>query len=236
LTNELGVKNVVHIHSGRFDEWLVKPTSYRTGKVVRDASKFNISFVGLSSDWKVRLSRFLGDVHCINNPIHPKYVNQEHVRENVELLLLGRNDSVKGHDFAIGVAAKLRGEFPNLQLTMTGTSSSPHAWVNALGWVSEEEKMALLGRASILLLPSKYEGQPMVVLEALASGLPVVAFRHLNSLSDAVHRAGPNVSDWCATLRSLLNDPVPLNFDEESYDVENISNQWGVYYESLLAK
>ena len=234
IAHKAGIPNVVHLHSGRFDTWLKKPTSFRSRQMVSNALKWNISFVGLSQDWKQKLSPFLGDVHYIDNPIHPLYVNQNLPRDNRELLLLGRDDSVKGHSFAIGVVSKLREIFPDLSLTMTGISSSPYAWVNALGWISEKEKVELLRRASVLLLPSKYEGQPMVVLEALASGLPVVAFQHLTSLSDEVHRAGSTVSDWCRILEKLLNNSVSVNFDLESHDAQYVSKQWGQFYEFLI--
>jgi glycosyltransferase involved in cell wall biosynthesis len=43
------------------------------------------------------------------------------------------------------------------------------------GWRSKEEVAALYRCASCLVNPSKYEGLPNTVLEAMASGLPVVA-------------------------------------------------------------
>ena len=81
---------------------------------------------------------------------------------------MGRNDPVKGHSFAYSLGLD--------DLRVTGAERAPEG-VTALGWVSEEEKWNLLQRAGCLIVPSEYEGQPMVILEALSVGCPVVASR-----------------------------------------------------------
>lgn len=50
-----------------------------------------------------------------------------------------------------------------------------NAFVTTLGKVSEEEKLRLFADADIFVLPSLwYENQPLTIIEAMASGLPVV--------------------------------------------------------------
>jgi glycosyltransferase involved in cell wall biosynthesis len=47
--------------------------------------------------------------------------------------------------------------------------------VHFYGWVFNDQKMQLLKEADIFVLPSYAEGMPNAVLEAMASGIPVVA-------------------------------------------------------------
>ncbi|HEX2577041.1 MAG TPA: glycosyltransferase, partial [Aquihabitans sp.] len=44
-----------------------------------------------------------------------------------------------------------------------------------LGWVDDDQRLALLRGASVVAYPSRYEGFGLVPLEALAVGTPVVA-------------------------------------------------------------
>ena len=47
--------------------------------------------------------------------------------------------------------------------------------VEVHGWLSESDVGELLDRAQVLVLPSRNEGQPMAVLEAMARGLCIIA-------------------------------------------------------------
>ncbi len=49
--------------------------------------------------------------------------------------------------------------------------------VELLGWVGGGDKLALLRRARVLVLASHLEAQPMVLLEAMAAGTPVLSTR-----------------------------------------------------------
>jgi glycosyltransferase involved in cell wall biosynthesis len=49
--------------------------------------------------------------------------------------------------------------------------------VEYVGWVPEEEKSGLLGRADVYVLPSNAEGMPRGLIEAMAVGLPVISTR-----------------------------------------------------------
>jgi len=57
--------------------------------------------------------------------------------------------------------------------------------VNVLGYVSEKEKLEILRRSKVVILPSMAENIPVVVLEAFSQGVPVIAFK-VGGLPDVI--------------------------------------------------
>ena len=63
-----------------------------------------------------------------------------------------------------------------------------------LGSVDEDTKIELLSRAAVLGMPSRREGFPRVITEAMASGLPIVTARFPeNGATDVVAQYGSGV-------------------------------------------
>ena len=233
VVRQYAVPVVLHLHSGRFDRWLGPPEGQRAQRFRRFVTAHQLTLVVLSEPWKQRLSPSIGHCVVVGNPVHPRYAPSSASRAPQHLLLMGRDDPVKGHDFAVRVAARLREDFPSLELTMTGRERSEHAFVNALGWVTEEQKLELLQSASVLLLPSSHEGQPLVALEAAACGLPVLAHGDLHSLPDGTFTTGPSVDDWVETLRRLLSTPPVFDQNAKEHSVEAVRARWEPIYDSM---
>jgi glycosyltransferase involved in cell wall biosynthesis len=53
--------------------------------------------------------------------------------------------------------------------------ASQHSWIEIAGWKTRDELLMEMERASLLVLPTFEDNCPMVVLEAMAVGLPVIA-------------------------------------------------------------
>ena len=200
---------VFHIHSGRFD---IDTKS--------DLNKYQV--VCLSESWSERLKPLVGDSISVPNPVNP--VPQERVDREEFTLLMGRNDPVKGHAFAYSLGLD--------DLRVTGVENAPEG-VTALGWVSEEEKWRLLQSAGCLIVPSEYEGQPMVILEALSVGCPVVASSNIPDLPDCVRVVDlDDKPGW----RDAIENPTTQGLEEAvaKHRVDIVSRQWGEIYDRII--
>jgi glycosyltransferase involved in cell wall biosynthesis len=228
------VPAVLHLHSGQLAAWMGPANGKRAEQHRSSVAELGLHQVVLSEEWKRLLAPVLGPVEAVMNPVGLKYAPGQHVRDANHVLVLGRNDPVKGHAFAEEVVARLAESRPDVRLSMTGREGSSLPFVQPLGWVSEEKKLELLQTATVLLLPSSVEGQPLVVLEALACGLPVIAPQRLHSLPEGVHRAGPKVEDWVRAVEGVLDSSLQANVNLDDHRVAAVAQRWGTLYASWL--
>ncbi len=79
-----------------------------------------------------------------------------------------------------------------------------------IGYVPDEDLPALLSAAAILVMPSKYEGFGLPVLEAMACGTPVIA-SNTSSLPEvggdaALYAAPDDARAWAESIARVLDD------------------------------
>ena len=233
----LGGKIVFHIHSGNIIQWLGKGN--RAKKLRARLEKCNATIICLSDRWKELLTPLLGKCKVSLNPIDPIHRISDSVKRLPnQLLLLGRNDSVKGHEFAFDIMRELQQDGSDIVLHCTGVEESPEDLQNVVahGWLEQEKKVELLQQSSLLILPSKWEGQPMVALEALACGTPVLASDSIHSLPDIVEKCSMNdVSLWNETISSMLkiNQQKTTLESVVNHSVTSVQNNLQSIYDQL---
>ena len=107
--------------------------------------------------------------------------------ENQTFICVGRLCEQKGQFLIPAAAAALRAEFPRLRIILVGDGESRQQIeasiakyevgdvVELAGWVANSEVLKMIGTSRALLLPSYAEGLPIVIMEALALGRPVIS-------------------------------------------------------------
>jgi glycosyltransferase involved in cell wall biosynthesis len=109
--------------------------------------------------------------------------------------LVGRFAPRKGHNHALSALAKAKGQFHDLRMVLAGDGeldADIRDQADRLGVLNSvvfagfrRDIPALLAASDLLLLPSEDESLPLVILEAMASRLPVVA-TDVGGISEAV--------------------------------------------------
>lgn len=115
------------------------------------------------------------------------YLKMNHVDRTVKnILSVGSLLPIKGHSVLLHSMVEIVSKLPNVQLTMVGVGPLDSDLktlaadlgisdkVTFAGSVEHHELPPYYARADVLALPSLYEGQGMVAVEALACGVPVV--------------------------------------------------------------
>jgi len=135
------------------------------------------------------------------------------------VLGLGRFDPLKGFDIAVRALADvpgaylwLAGEGPQEpELRRLAVELGVAERVRFLGW--RDDVSALLGRADALIVPSRTEALSLVVLEAWAEGVPVIASATPGPSYLIVHGTSGllvPIGDWAAlasAVRDVLRSP-----------------------------
>jgi glycogen(starch) synthase len=145
------------------------------------------------------------------------------------VLFVGRLVDGKQPEVAVSAFAEVHEQYPNATLVVAGegpcreqlesrvAEAGLDSAVRFLGHVAYDRMPTIYRSADVLLLPSRAEGLPRTVLEALASGVPVVV-SDLPVLEKVVAGAGITVdSDDTAGFALALDDLLSRPERREEY-------------------
>ncbi len=188
----LGCRTCLHVHGGRFEEFCAASGAVARWTICRGCELCDALIV-LAPYWGARLRPFIGraPVYAVPNGVElPANVAPPQARTQgvCRFLFLGALRATKGLNELLAAAAQMRAAGTPFELILAGPSEPDNqvwqervrdlgleACVQFTGPVSGPRKAELLASADCLVLPSHKEGLPMVLLEAGAAGLPVIA-------------------------------------------------------------
>ncbi|TDC56057.1 glycosyltransferase family 4 protein [Actinomadura sp. KC345] len=171
-------------------------------------------------------------------------------RADEVVLAAGRLVSNKGFDLLIRAFAPIAAEHPGWTLRIFGSGVRRDrlaALIDELGLAGRVRLCGLtrdlhgeMARASIYALSSRREGMPMVIIEAMGMGLPVVSFdcpfgppELITHGRDGLLVPTGDVDALTAALRELIADPALRDRLGEqavrsarAYDLEHIGARW----------
>jgi len=129
-----------------------------------------------------------GRIDVVPNGInYERFARETEDRDRKRLVTVSRLGTRKGVDDVLRAFATVREEHPDATLDIVGSGPERDTLeelasrldvgecVTFHGYVSHERKVELLNRADLFLFASRQEGFGLVLLEAMAAGLPVVA-------------------------------------------------------------
>ena len=149
------------------------------------------------------------------------------------VLFMGRLHQRKGVD--VLARAFKKANLPNTKLVIAGPDEGMLSTLEALaddtviltGYLSGEERLSALASADVFALPAIGEGLSMAVLEAMASGLPVLLSHGCNLPEVAGAHAGYVIDvdeqELILALEKLFSDPEKL--EQMGHNAQNLIRQ-----------
>lgn len=185
LSMALGARTILHLHDGSFPDWYLR-RSVLIRRIVRAVFTAVDRVVVLTPSMAAEVKGFAPKAHITTIPNPVPVPSSQAALMSPNVLFLGRLWEEKGVFDLVHAVARLKPTRPQLRLVCAGDGDLDgvralarargiEAALDTPGWVDGPAKTALLMDAAVLVLPSRFEGLPMGVLEAMAYGVPVVA-------------------------------------------------------------
>ena len=187
MAHKAGKRVILHDHDGEFAKAFEEGgDAYR--RDVRTTFGLADRVVVLSEEWRDYFANNVCDpnrIVVLHNGVKVP-VKPCSPCSHQDILFLGRLDANKSPDVLLRASKKVLKCSPETKILFGGDGEIEKNRLLAKelgiadkcefhGWVTGAQREALFERAAVYCLPSKNEGLPMSVLEAMARGIPTVA-------------------------------------------------------------
>lgn len=222
LGKAFGIPVVLHLHGADFADYCRSLPAHRLHRLRKMMQKVD-AVVTLGEYWRDFVHDFLqvdaSRIAVLHNAVPgPASIPERTGTGTCRILFLGvvcerkgvptllsalAHPALRALDWRVTMAGNGEVDFYRAEAERLGLSDR----ISFLGWVGETQARQLLAESDVLVLPSRNEGLPMAILEAMAYGLPVVA-TPVGSITDAIADGDTGllvpVGDQEALARAIL--------------------------------
>lgn len=222
-------------------------------KIVKRYDKF----VLLTEDDRASYA-YLYNTVVIPNPLS-EYPTQYSPNDNKSAIALGRLTSQKGFDLMIDIWKEIAKKHPDWVLNIYGEGKKEKELKAKINKYHLHNKIIihpfsknvyqLYQNSSVFMFTSRYEGQGMVLMEAMATGLPVIAYDCKCGPRDLISDGIDGFLIPFKEQQTFVNKlSILLDNEEErirmgkkgiikmqNFDIDSIMQDWAKLFDQLLA-
>jgi glycosyltransferase involved in cell wall biosynthesis len=121
----------------------------------------------------------------IADPLHGQ-IQHDTWERPIAITFLGSISAAKGVPVLVSAVARMRKQLPAFRVILGGLGDvnglldaiareKVASLMSYVGWLGEEEKAIVLAKTDIFVLPSRSEGFPVAIIEAMAYGIAIVS-------------------------------------------------------------
>ena len=158
--------------------------NYSTRKIIKSTKNID-ALVVLTKEDKQAWEKFNTNVVQIYNP-SPFEIKASSNLSEKRLITVGRLEPQKGYDYLIEACIPVFKKYPEWRIDIYGDGSQKQYLQNMISDTHMDDNICLCGvskniqqeylKSSAFIMSSRYEGFPMVLLEAASFGLPLISF------------------------------------------------------------
>lgn len=209
--------------------------------------------VNVTRSWIVNLPIEPRDLRYIPNPVASAFFDNPPGPSAATVLYLGGGRRIKGLDLLLNAWPEVAARHPDARLQAYGLTGEQIRIYRDVpvscelhGHVGTDVVARLMRSCAAVVVPSRYEVAPIVVAEAMASGVPVVATAVGGTPELADGNAilvEPEVRAVAAGLLRVLDDPagaarmaVQSRLAAEAFRPQAVAQAYIALYEEVLAQ
>ncbi|MCP1675799.1 glycosyltransferase involved in cell wall biosynthesis [Natronocella acetinitrilica] len=190
LARMFRVPAILHMHGGEFDRFFWHETGPLRRAYIHAILRGCHRVLVLSEHWRRFYSELLPPdrIQILPNGVNVPMGSAGSPHLPPAVLFMGRLEAAKGVFDLLQAFARLRSRGVDAELWLAGVGDDAGIRrlasdlgvvddVRLLGWIDEVARLERLRRAWLFCLPSRAEGLPIALLEAMVTGLPAVVTR-----------------------------------------------------------